>query len=78
MLRCLIIDEKIKQRNNAYRSLRGGDYGMRMPRIEVVPPGTFAAWLQSRGRHKAPRVMHNPEMLDELRNYAELSHAKAA
>lgn len=73
-----IIDEKIKQRNNAYRSLRGGDYGMRMPRIEVVPPGTFAAWLQSRGRHKAPRVMHNPEMLDELRNYAELSHAKAA
>ena len=87
-----IIDERIKQRNDAYRMLRGGDpgwmhrrrdiqggdYGMRMPRIEVVPPGTFAAWLQSRGHHKVPRVIHNPQMLDELRSIAELSDARDA
>jgi GH3 auxin-responsive promoter len=73
-----IIDERIKQRNDAYRMLRGGDYGMRMPRIEVVPPGTFAAWLQSRGHHKVPRVMHNPQMLDELRSFAELSDVRGA
>jgi hypothetical protein len=87
-----IIDERIKQRNDAYRALRGGDpgwlrrrhtiqggdYGMRMPRIEVVPPGTFAAWLHSRGQHKAPRVMHNPQMLDELRSFAELCDTRAA
>ena len=73
-----IIDDRIQQRNDPYRKLRGGDYGMRMPKVEIVPPGTFAAWMQSLGRHKVPRVIHNPEMLDELRSFAELSDSRDA
>jgi hypothetical protein len=43
---------------------------MRAPVVHAVGPGTFTAWLKSRGRlggqNKVPRVVSDPEMLTDL------------
>ena len=44
-----------------------------MPDAIAVPPGTFAAWMKSRGQlggqHKVPRIINDTEMFDGLREF---------
>ena len=74
-----IIDERIQQRNADYREARAGDSRLRSPRVQVVRPGTFSAWLISRGHRvdppKVPRVMCEPEF-DALSEFAEASRSR--
>lgn len=74
-----IIDERIQQRNAAYRAARSGDAMLRSPRVQVVPAGTFAGWLKSCGAMveppKAPRVLPETE-LDALLEFAEASQSR--
>ena len=41
-----------------------------LPEIRVVPPGTFAAWMKSRGKlggqNKVPRIINDPELWANL------------
>jgi hypothetical protein len=61
--------------NDDYRAHRAEGFGMGPPRVHVVTPGFFAAWMEGRGRlggqNKVPRVINDPQLFAELRTFAE-------
>lgn len=65
------LDSCLRTINEDYDSHRRGDVQMKPPEVVAAPPGTFSAWMRSRGRlggqNKVPRVLHDPELLAELR-----------
>jgi hypothetical protein len=67
------IDYELAQLNVDYRDHRARGYAMRAPVVHPVPPGTFAAWMRSRGRlggqNKVPRVINDPELFAGLRAF---------
>ena len=64
------LDAELARRNEDYAAHRQGDVGMRPPRVEFAPPGSFAGWMASRGKrggqNKVPRVMADAGMLRGL------------
>lgn len=71
------LDATLLRLNDDYRAHRGGGHGMADPKIEIMPPGGFAAWMASRGRaggqNKVPRVITDASLLENLRAYARSS-----
>lgn len=67
------LDTALARLNADYAAHRKGGYGMRAPRIVLVPPGTFAAWMRTRGKlggqNKVPRVISDPTLLDSLHRF---------
>ncbi len=59
------LDRTLAARNADYAEHRAGDFGMGAPRAVFVTPGTFAAWMRSRGKlggqNKVPRVVADAE-----------------
>jgi hypothetical protein len=59
--------------NADYREHRAGDYGLQAPIIEVVAPGSFAAWMKSRGQlggqHKVPRIINDAKLFASLKKF---------
>jgi hypothetical protein len=72
-----VLDTRLGELNVDYQQLRKGDYALRAPRIEVIAPGSFAAWMKSRGQlggqHKVPRVINNAELFAGLRKFTGLT-----
>ncbi|HYH37614.1 MAG TPA: GH3 auxin-responsive promoter family protein [Azospirillum sp.] len=68
------IDERLSALNDDYRAHRAGGFGMDPPRVELAPPGTFAAWMRARGKlggqNKVPRVITDANLLASLRRAA--------
>ncbi len=64
------LDAALARANDDYAAHRAGGFGLRTPRVALVPPGTFAAWMESRGRlggqNKVPRVITDPALLADL------------
>jgi hypothetical protein len=64
------IDSSIRAACEDYEAHRHGDFGLEPPVLVPVPPGTFYAWMKSRGRlggqNKVPRVVRSAEMAEEL------------
>ena len=64
------LDAVLAAGNADYAAHRGGEYGMRPPRVQVVPDGGFDTWMASRGRlggqNKVPRVISDAKMLSSL------------
>jgi hypothetical protein len=67
------LDAALARANDDYAAHRKGDYGLRPPRVLLVPPGSFAAWMRAHGRlggqNKVPRVIHDPTLLHDLRGF---------
>lgn len=67
------LDERLAATNEDYAVHRAGDYGLGSPKVRAVAPGTFAAWMKSRGQlggqHKVPRVINDPDLFDNLRRF---------
>ena len=65
-----ILDETLRQINSDYDAKRYNDMVLKRPRIHVVPPGTFYAWMKQRGKlggqHKVPRLANSREYLDDI------------
>lgn len=65
-----VLDDTLKHLNTDYRIKRTGDVGMIGPRLLSVPPGTFYAWMRSRGKlggqNKVPRVTNTRTVADGL------------
>jgi hypothetical protein len=55
-----LLDEELNRLNEDYRAHRGGNLGMLPPRLWVVKPGGFRAWMRAHGKlggqHKLPRM----------------------
>jgi hypothetical protein len=64
------LDARLCALNADYKQERAGDYGLQAPIVEVVAPGSFAAWMKSRGQlggqHKVPRIVNNAELFTSL------------
>ena len=65
-----ILDETLRQINSDYDAKRYNDMVLKRPRIHVVQPGTFYAWMKQRGKlggqHKVPRLANSREYLDDI------------
>lgn len=68
------IDTRLKALNDDYRAHRAEGFGMRAPEVRAVPPGTFAAWMKSRGRmggqNKVPRIIDDQTLFADLTRFA--------
>lgn len=68
-----VLDQMLAERNDDYRTHRQGDFAMSRPRVHAAKPGTFAAWMKSRGQlgdqHKVPRIINDQDLLQNLREF---------
>ncbi len=64
------VDQKLCALNEDYAVHRAGDFQMAAPKVKVLPPGAFAAWMKARGRlggqNKVPRVILDVDMFQSL------------
>jgi hypothetical protein len=69
-----VVDDRLRKGNEDYDAHRSNGFGLNPPRLMVVKPGTFAAWMKSRGKlggqNKVPRVVSNPELFLNLQSFA--------
>jgi hypothetical protein len=65
-----VLDSALAEGNADYATHRSRGFGMAPPEILFAPPGSFAAWMQKRGRlggqNKVPRVINDPALLADL------------
>ncbi len=70
-----LVDDALAAGNDDYRVHRARGFALRAPRVDAVPPGTFAAWMKRRGQlggqHKVPRIINDEELLRDLRTFVE-------
>lgn len=68
-----VLDATLAELNADYVDHRRGDFGMAPPRVVLVAPGTFAAWMRRRGKlggqNKVPRVISDESVLADLRRF---------
>ena len=60
--------------NEDYAAHRADGWGLDPPRVAVLPPGGFVAWMKGRGKlggqNKVPRVINDAELFGTLRKLA--------
>ncbi len=65
-----LVDEKLCAANADYTAHRAGALSMLAPQIKVLPPGTFANWMRSRGKlggqNKVPRIILDAALFESL------------
>ncbi|CAN5450146.1 GH3 auxin-responsive promoter family protein [soil metagenome] len=68
-----IIDKELDRLNEDYAAHRIGDLTMRVPVVQAVPAGGFAAWMKSRGKYggqnKVPRMDNNGTMTKDIEKW---------
>ena len=66
----LCLDDTLLRINEDYAAHRADGWGMKPPDIRVLPPGTFAAWMEAQGKlggqHKVPRVINDQRQFESL------------
>jgi hypothetical protein len=76
------LDAELARQNADYAAHRQGGFGMRPPRVALALPGSFAAWMQARGRlggqNKVPRVVADPALLADLLDFVDRRAHKRA
>jgi hypothetical protein len=64
------LDATLRKLSNDYDVYRKNDARIVLPEIHAVAPGTFAAWMKSRGKlggqNKVPRIINDPELWSNL------------
>ncbi len=68
------LDRDLCATNEDYAAHRAEGFGMLAPQVRLVTPGTFAAWMKSRGQlggqHKVPRIILDQDLFRNLRGFA--------
>lgn len=76
------LDNRLQELNADYEEHRARDYGLRPPDVKAVPPGTFMAWMKSRGQlggqHKVPRIINDTALFASLRVFLSEAGTKPA
>jgi GH3 auxin-responsive promoter len=64
------LDTALKSLNSDYEAKRYKDIALRMPILHALKPGSFNAWLKSKGKlggqHKVPRLSNERTLLEEI------------
>ena len=65
------LDAALSRLNEDYAAHRGGGFGLRAPRVQLVGAGAFDRWMRARGKfgaqNKVPRVVGDAGALKEIR-----------
>jgi hypothetical protein len=65
------LDKALQSINSDYEAKRHKDIALRLPVLQAVPPNTFEAWLDSKGKlggqHKVPRLSNERRFLEEIK-----------
>jgi hypothetical protein len=65
-----ILDKSLQEINSDYEAKRYKNMALSMPRLNVLPSGTFNHWLKSKGKlggqHKIPRLSNDRKFLEEI------------
>ncbi|HSC54661.1 MAG TPA: GH3 auxin-responsive promoter family protein [Phnomibacter sp.] len=68
------LDDMLRSLNSDYDAKRYKDIALRRLILNVVPSGTFNAWLRSKdklgGQHKVPRLSNERSLLEEILSFA--------
>ena len=68
------VDSVLMRLNEDYAAHRADGWGLDPPRVAVLPPGGFVAWMKGRGKlggqNKVPRVINDAELFGTLRKLA--------
>jgi hypothetical protein len=74
------MDEALKSINSDYDAKRYKDIALRLPEVTAIPPGSFAAWLGSKGKlggqHKVPRLSNDRTILEEIKAFVSTALLK--
>lgn len=66
----IYLDEALKSINSDYEAKRHRDIALRLPKLSILPKGTFTEWLKSKnkigGQHKVPRLSNERTILEEI------------
>lgn len=64
------LDQTMQKLNSDYEAKRKGDMILKFPVIQIVPKGTFYAWMKKRGKlggqHKVPRLCNNRSYIENI------------
>ena len=67
------LDACLRKLNADYDTQRQNDFGLVSPRVQIVRPSTFAAWMASRdqlgGQHKIPRIITDAAVFENLMRF---------
>lgn len=59
--------------NEDYEAHLANGFGLMPPKVLVVKPGSFAAWMKKRGKlggqHKVPRIITDRDLFNDLREF---------
>jgi len=65
-----VLDEGLKSVNSDYEAKRFKSYTLDMPKITIIPKGTFHGWMQQKGKlggqNKIPRLSNDREFIEEI------------
>ena len=65
------LDNALKEVNSDYEAKRHKDIALRMPVVQILPPGSFTEWLRSKGKvggqHKVPRLSNERKIVEEIK-----------
>ncbi len=75
-----VLDTTLKSLNTDYEAKRAFDFILRKPEVQVMPKGSFYAWLRAKnklgGQHKVPRLCNERQYVEELLQGAHQSSAE--
>lgn len=64
------LDEALQRFNGDYKAKRTANLALGVPVVDVLPAGTFDAWLEAKnrlgGQHKVPRLTHDETLLQSV------------
>lgn len=68
-----VLDGELQRINEDYAAHRVGDLTMQAPRLELIAPGGFRRWMQSKGKlggqHKVPRLDNSGRLTNEMHRW---------
>jgi hypothetical protein len=74
------MDAALQSINSDYEAKRYRDIALRLPEVTVIPKGSFAAWLDSKGKlggqHKVPRLSNDRATLEEINTFVTAARQK--
>jgi hypothetical protein len=66
----MFLDRSLQSENSDYEAKRKHNIALALPTITPVPTGTFAGWLEKRGKlggqHKIPRLHNDRAIVDDI------------
>lgn len=70
------LDHNLKQVNEDYAAKRFKNMALDLPKIDILPLGTFNTWLKDKeklgGQHKVPRLSNKRDIVEELLEMIEV------